>query len=70
MGGTRDKSINYPSNLVALCSACHAWVESNRDAAYMTGWLVHREHSPADVWLVDLYRNRFRLDDDGGYLHS
>ena len=46
MGGTRNPQINAPSNLVFLCFDCHEWIERNRDAARMSGWLVPRNDDP------------------------
>lgn len=74
MGGSNSKAgrarTERASNLVVLCGSgttgCHGWVEANRHAAYLSGWLVHREDDPATVWLIDLAGRRFRLDDRGG----
>lgn len=41
-GGSRDPSINLPSNFIAVCLDCHAWMESSRTAAEDYGYLVRR----------------------------
>lgn len=53
-GGTSDPAINFPSNLLALCTMCHLEVERDRSVSYEQGWLVRREHDPAlsKVWIV------------------
>ncbi|OZE35646.1 hypothetical protein CH259_16600 [Rhodococcus sp. 05-2254-4] len=48
-GGTRRPETAYPSNGLALCSPCHATVESNRDESYRLGYLVRQQHDPEDV---------------------
>ena len=54
MGGSSGPEINYPSNLLLLCSECHSWIEKNRSTSYEQGWLVKREHQPVKtpVWLA------------------
>ena len=42
MGGTSDPTINHPDNLVLLCLAHHAEVESNRTAAESVGLIIRR----------------------------
>lgn len=67
-GGTRDVSINYPSNLLHLCASCHETVEHNRDWARSKGFLVSRisVDGPADV-PVHRYQSEWVLFlDDGG----
>jgi 5-methylcytosine-specific restriction protein A len=57
MGGTRDVSINFATNLVLVCgngssggdSTCHGWIETNRRKALADGWLVPRTAVPADT---------------------
>lgn len=39
-GGTSALSVNFPENLVSLCVNCHRWVESQRYAAKMAGYLL------------------------------
>jgi 5-methylcytosine-specific restriction protein A len=65
MGGTRDKKINSPANLVLVCGQCHAEIESDRLDAYDTGWLVRRGYDPAGIYLVDRTGLTFCLLDDG-----
>lgn len=48
MGGSKHPLINSPANLVLLCPACHLWVERNRTAAAISGWLL----SNADAAVV------------------
>lgn len=53
MGGTPDTAeANRLSNLLLLCGTCHDHIESHRDEAYRHGWLVHRRHDPAEVWVL------------------
>jgi hypothetical protein len=63
-GGSSDPAINYPSNLLALCSQCHLEVEGNRTVSKEQGWLVRFEHNPAEtpVWIAGLGKV-FLLDD-------
>lgn len=64
MGGTRDASINLPSNLFFVCFPCHADIESNRMAAVVKGWLMSRWETPGHKPIF--YRGTWRLLDDGG----
>lgn len=65
MGGTRDKGINSPANLILVCQSCHADIESHRLDAYDTGWLVRRVDNPAEKYLVDITGLTFCLLPDG-----
>lgn len=69
MGGSKDPRINSLSNLVMLCGdgtrGCHGYVESHRDEAYSTGWLVHRFEDPELVPLEGMFGMEFRLLNDG-----
>lgn len=65
-GGTSDPEINSPSNLIVLCSTCHAWIESNRSASYDLGLLVRRGQNPADV-PVFLFGETVLLTPEGDY---
>lgn len=49
MGGTRDKAINLPSNLLHLCYPCHREVESERAQAVEDGHIVSQYANPAEV---------------------
>lgn len=51
-GGTSRPETNQPGNLVLLCLEHHAWVESNRDTARSSGYLVPQHADPQDVPLV------------------
>lgn len=74
MGGSNSLAgsarVERPCNLVRLCGSgvtgCHGWIEQNRDAAYRTGWLVHRWADPAEVPILDRFGRWWRLDDHGG----
>jgi 5-methylcytosine-specific restriction protein A len=67
MGGTSDPLINNPSNLVLLCQPCHAEVESAREQAYDSGWLLRHAslELPSEVPLVDLQGRTFFLTEEG-----
>lgn len=64
-GGSSDPAINYPSNLLALCSQCHLEVEGDRTVSKEQGWLVRFEHNPAEtpVWIAGV--GKVFLNDDG-----
>ncbi|MDP9101618.1 MAG: HNH endonuclease [Actinomycetota bacterium] len=67
LGGTSDAGSNLPANLLLLCAACHAHVESHRILAYQVGWLVLQGHVPSAVPV--LRRNvAVLLDNQGGYV--
>jgi 5-methylcytosine-specific restriction endonuclease McrA len=65
---------NRLSNLALLCGSattpggCHLFVESQREQAYDTGWLVRTGMDPATVPLVVTGRGLVFLTDDGTYL--
>jgi len=63
MGGGKDT--NKHANLILVCPPCHAWIESNRRAAYEFGWLVHHWDNPATVPVVDFRRGLILLDNNG-----
>ncbi|WP_280245537.1 HNH endonuclease [Nocardia abscessus] len=62
-----------PSNIVALCVACHHWVEHHPTMAHELGlWLFNGQHEPElhRVWLRDPWMLLDRwawLDDFGDY---
>ena len=57
MGGTRHEAINSPANLLLLCHACHAFIESRRVWAIADGYLIPQGgDDPRDVKV--LYRDR------------
>lgn len=70
-GGT-----NVLSNLVLLCGSattpqgCHLQVESQRTAAYDTGWLVKTGHVPAERPVLVYGLGHVLLTDDGTYLKA
>lgn len=68
MGGSSDPFINYPSNLVLLCDACHMGaVEKYRTQAYADGFLVHAAHDPGAI-PVKIYAHGYvLLANDGRY---
>jgi 5-methylcytosine-specific restriction enzyme A len=50
MGGTRDRAVlASPANLVLVCGRDHRWVEANRAASLLGGWLVYRRADPTLV---------------------
>ena len=59
MGGSRRPDTNTAANGLAVCDACHRWIESERDAALTLGWLVPQNQSPKDVPVV--YRGKRTL---------
>lgn len=62
---------NSLSNLVLLCGSgvtgCHGQVESQRTAAYETGWLVETGIDPATKPVLVVLRGPVLLTDDGTY---
>ena len=72
MGGTSNKRIHDPSNLLAVCgfgntSGCHGDIHGRADYSKAMGWIVSRftPHQPAEI-PVRLWDGMFWLDDDGG----
>jgi len=67
MGGSSNNLvINMAGNLIAVCNADHAWIESNRDRARDNGWLIPQAIIPVTVPLW--WFGRFvLLDNDGRY---
>lgn len=69
MGGTKNKMINSPANLLWLCGSgtegCHGWIESHRTAGYEDGLLLHRNDDPTTIPVV-LHYGTVLLDDEGG----
>jgi hypothetical protein len=55
---------NRPSNALVLCLPCHDWVESNRESARASGWLLKQFQTPSAV-PVKLWDGTFVLSDDG-----
>lgn len=53
MGGSRKPDTAGAANGLALHPSCHAWIESNRKAAYTLGFLVGYGRPPeaAEVML-------------------
>lgn len=49
MGGTKDPAINYLSNLIVLCKACHALAESRDEGSGERGMFVSRFADPASI---------------------
>lgn len=69
-GGSRMWWINQPSNLVVLCLACHADIESHRAQAYEDGWLVKRGVDLPSEVPIRTWRGDFLfLIDEGGLVH-
>lgn len=70
-GGSRDPLVNTPSNLVLLCgtgtTGCHGEIESYREAARESGWLLSSV-THAERVAVRLWDGRWvRLTGDGCY---
>ena len=65
MGGSTDPEINQPANLIHLCSKCHDWIESHREAAYLHGWLVAAGDTPSKVPVLQHGTKAVLLDNDG-----
>lgn len=73
MGGTMLTDKHQLSNLLALCSEHHAWIEAERNKARMLvhGWLVDQHQDPRQVPALIHNINylgapgRFLLHDDG-----
>lgn len=66
MGGTAREWVNKPGNLIHLCTECHDWVESNREAARAAGWLVPMGVTVSSAVPVLTPAGWVLLDDDGG----
>lgn len=72
MGGSSRPEVNSPANLLLLCGdattpgGCHGHVESNRAAAYASGWLVRASADPATVPVLLEGDDWCLLDDAGG----
>ena len=53
MGGSRRAELNTPANIVLICGSgttgCHGEIESQREAAYADGLLLHDGQDPAVV---------------------
>lgn len=68
MGGSRDPRINDPRNLVLVCGSgttgCHHEIESDRELALGTGWLL-RSLDDLDTPLVTIYGTRVLLYANG-----
>lgn len=72
MGGTMLTDKHQLSNLLALCTTCHTWVESERNKARLYhGWLVDQHQDPRTVPALIYNPNYygaphlFLLHDDG-----
>ena len=66
MGGTRWEGVNKASNLLVLCTSCHADIESRRTHALETGRLVPNGTDPATVPLL-IAQHWVLLTDDFGF---
>jgi hypothetical protein len=65
MGGTIDPDMNWPSNLLVVCTTCHSSIESRREVAYGNGWLCHNWTAAADAPAL-LWDGWWYLEDDYG----
>jgi hypothetical protein len=72
MGGSREKWVNLPGNLLLLCGSgvtgCHGWVESHRETARASGFLVPLNGAklPAELKVMHVLYGEVLLDDFGG----
>lgn len=66
MGSRRGPWVNGLPNLGHLGNLCHAWVESNRTAALVEGWLLRANENPATVPVLTRHGLAF-FDDKGGW---
>ncbi len=64
-GGSKAADTNRAANGLAICSSCHAIVESRREFALDRGWLVRQGYSPVNVPVV-FHGSWALLTDDGG----
>ena len=69
MGGTKDPSVNKPSNLIVLCgtgtTGCHGRVEGGRARAKKEGWLISQWANPVEVPIRYADGNVYYLTDTG-----
>lgn len=69
MGGTKDPSVNKPSNLIVLCgtgtTGCHGRVEGDRAHAREEGWLISQWADPVEVPIRYSDGNMYYLTDTG-----
>lgn len=67
-GGTSDRLAGHPANGIGLCTPCHGWVESHREAALDLGLLVRQGTDPrwVPMWLTLPYGEFWYLVDDEG----
>jgi hypothetical protein len=74
--GPKGPDVNSPANLCVLCPSCHEHVESHREEAYTTGYLVREGQDPAKVpvlfasgvwWLL---RHDGKLEQPGSRVRS
>lgn len=68
-GGSRRESTNLASNALATCTACHAFVESQRALALECGWLIPQAEDCPETVPVLINRRRSLLEDDGTVVH-
>lgn len=72
MGGSKEKWVNLPGNLLLLCGSgvtgCHGHVESHRDTARASGFLVplNGDRLPVNVPVLHALYGAVLLDDYGG----
>jgi len=64
MGGTTRKETASPANGLLLHPKCHDYIESHREEALASGWLLHQHQTPSavPVWVKGLL---CQLHDDG-----
>lgn len=71
--GNRKPWVNLPANLPIVCGSattpegCHLWMETHREEAKKTGWLISGDQLTAEeIPIVDVHGNAFLLDNQGG----
>ena len=70
MGGTKIKGKESAANGIYVHNSCHRMIESERERAYMLGWLVKSNMSTASQE-IKLWDGWFLLTDEGARLpHS
>ena len=70
MGGSKNPMLHETANLILLCGSgvtgCHGWVESNRDQAKKTGFLLYKVDSAPEIPFTDNKGITWIIDNEGG----
>lgn len=68
----REPWVNLPANLPIVCGSattpdgCHLWMETHREEAKRTGWLISGDqHTATEIPIIDIHGNAFVLDNYG-----